>query len=374
MAGEGTRSARIDVLRGVAILCVLLLHFSLTYRLADSALASVLPVGFTRALIDNGNYGVTIFFVVSGFLITSNNLARFGEPAQVRLRAFYALRFARIAPPVLLALLLIVPLGALHVASFDNLKDGQILDVLSWAPTILSVLTFWHNVLMERWGYFNYALNIYWSLSVEEVFYLIFPLACVLLRRRLMVCLLCTLAIAIAPLYRFQHRDDELYYLYGYLACFDAIAFGCLTAFAYRTLPWRGPSARAVRAGAALGLAVTYLLGFDGHEVFGFTMVALFTALLLPGAMEPSAARPRGPVRLLAWFGRHSYELYLFHIVVLGVMRELVPRTHLARSLKLPFFVLFVLCSAAVAALIARRFADPVNRWLRARVAVQPAA
>jgi surface polysaccharide O-acyltransferase-like enzyme len=54
---------------------VLLLHFSLTYRLTDSPLSLVLPVKWIRAVVVNGNYGVTLFFVISGFLITSNNLA-----------------------------------------------------------------------------------------------------------------------------------------------------------------------------------------------------------------------------------------------------------------------------------------------------------
>src|SRR5580698_11182640 len=97
------RSARVDFLRGVAIFAVLALHFSLTYNLVKSPLAQLLPPAWIRAAVNNGNYGVTIFFVISGFLITSNNLRRYGELQRVRLRQFYALRFARIIPPLLLA-------------------------------------------------------------------------------------------------------------------------------------------------------------------------------------------------------------------------------------------------------------------------------
>src|ERR1700704_1542840 len=90
------RNARIDFLRGVAIIVVLLHHFSLTYHLVDSPLALVLPARWVQQAVGNGNYGVTIFFVVSGFLITSNNLRRYGSLRSVSLRQFYAFRFSRI--------------------------------------------------------------------------------------------------------------------------------------------------------------------------------------------------------------------------------------------------------------------------------------
>ncbi len=185
------RSPRVDFLRGMSILAVLLLHFSLSYNLADSPLSRVVPKTWIEAVVFNGNYGVTVFFVISGFLITSNNLRRYGHLGAVNLRSFYVLRCARIIPPLVLALAVIVPLGLLRVPSFDNSIGGQELSLSFFWIATLSVLTFWHNVLMQSVGWFNYCLNIYWSLSVEEVFYLTFPLACVLLKRRGYVIALC---------------------------------------------------------------------------------------------------------------------------------------------------------------------------------------
>jgi peptidoglycan/LPS O-acetylase OafA/YrhL len=162
------RNSRIDLLRGLSIGAVLLLHFSLTYRLSDSALSLLLPASWIRAVVINGNYGVTVFFVVSGFLITSNNLARYGRLSETRLRQFYAWRFSRIVPPLVLALIVIVALAAMRVPSFADSGGNQLTEPVLFALAIGSVITFWHNVLMQHVGYFNYCLNIYWSLSVEE--------------------------------------------------------------------------------------------------------------------------------------------------------------------------------------------------------------
>src|SRR5258708_36520606 len=109
----------------MGIVAVLLLQFSLTYNLVNSPLSLLVPASWIRAAVINGNYGVTIFFVISGFLITSNNMLRFGRLADVDLRVFYAFRFARIVPPLLLALLPITSLGLLDVPSFMNSKGGQ---------------------------------------------------------------------------------------------------------------------------------------------------------------------------------------------------------------------------------------------------------
>jgi peptidoglycan/LPS O-acetylase OafA/YrhL len=361
-----TRSARIDFLRGVAIFAVLLHHFSLTYHLVDSPLSLILPAGWVRAAVVNGNYGVTIFFVISGFLISSNNLRRYERFGNVNLRQFYAFRFSRIIPPLILALTVIVALGVLGVPSFSNSDGGRHLPPSFFLIAVLSVLTFWHNVLMEMVGYFNYCLNIYWSLSVEEVFYLTFPLACVLLKRNLYIVGLCALAIAAGPIYRFIHRDDELYFMYGYAACFDAIAFGCLMALLHRKIAIGRNAGRVLRGMAGIGLAAVYFAGIDGHEVWGFTLIAVCSACLLVNAFDADDEKLGArPTRMVGWLGRHSYELYLFHIVVLAGMRDLVPKETLASAYKLPLFALFLLLSALAAAGVSRHFAEPLNARLR---------
>jgi peptidoglycan/LPS O-acetylase OafA/YrhL len=363
-----SRSAVIDVLRGVAITLVLLLHFSLTYKLSDSPLAAMLTRDGVRALVNNGNYGVTMFFVVSGFLIASAALARYGRLDAIDRAEFVRYRAARILPSLLLVLGVIVALGLAGTPSFKNEIDGHELPAIWFVWGAGSVLTFTHNLLMESVGYFNYCLNIYWSLSVEEVFYLGFPLLCVAVRRDARVVLVCVVLVVAAPIYRGMHDDDELYFMYGHAACFDAIALGVLAALLSNraTPPRAAPGLALLSAGA---LAWAYLRGIGGHEAFGFTQIAMATAALLfltsAGAGRVFASgRGLAPLR---WAGRHSYELYLFHLVVLALMRDALPRNQLGYGFKLPWLVVFVALSAMVAAVVARWISEPANAALRRR-------
>jgi len=363
------RVAPIDLLRGVAIGLVLLLHYSLSYRLSKSVLADWFGADAVRTVVNNGNYGVTMFFVVSGYLITSNTLRRFGSLGGVDVRAFYVMRAARILPPLLLAVSVIVGLGLLGVPMFGNTDGGKNLPLSYYFLAVGSVLTFTHNLLMQSVGYFNYCLNIYWSLSVEEVFYLAFPVLCVLARRRWLIVAMCLCAIAIGPVYRHVHADDELYFMYGYAACFDAIAFGCLAALLADSAQPAPGVARWLSVAAALALAAAYLAGIRHHEAFGFSAVAASAAVLVWCASASTGqgwadARGFAPLR---WAGRHSYELYLFHIIVLAAMRELVPRAQMAVEWKLPGLALFIALSACVAGLVARYFSEPINAALRRR-------
>ncbi|KUM01741.1 acyltransferase [Chromobacterium subtsugae] len=364
-----SRNHHVDNLRGIAISCVLLLHFALAYGVKDSPLGTLLPPWLLKSLVWNGNYGVTMFFVVSGFLITSQSLRRWGSLAAIDIRAFYVFRFARIMPMLLLALAIIVALGCLGLPYFINKDHGQAMPASFFLVAAGSVLTFWHNLLMQQVGYFNYSLNVYWSLSVEEVFYLALPLLCVCLRRVSLLTLCCALLIVVAPIYRGQHADNEIDYLYGYLACFDAIAIGCLAALIARRRPLLGRAARLLRWVGGLLLAFNYLRGFSGHEAFGFTWLALSAALFLLGAAADPTLRG-GSERLsrpLRWLGRHSYEIYLFHIIVLALLRNLVPREAVGYWTRLPLFIGFLLLTVLVAGLIGRYLAEPLNRGIRNR-------
>ena len=363
------RNAGIDLLRGIAILMVLLLHFSLTYRLWHSGfLKSLIGHDWAFSVLGWSNFAVTMFFVVSGFLIATNAAERAGGLGKIQLRSFYIRRFARLIPCLVVALSIITILGLCAIGSFATEGPGSSGQLVLGT---LSVLFFFHNILMQHLGYFDYALNVYWSLSVEEVFYLAFPIVCLLLRRDCLIAIPCFVFIAIAPFYRAAHADNDILYLYANLACFDAISIGCLTSMLARR--WR-PSLRVATTMKVTGwvtLIVFWLRGFEGpHVMFSFTVIALSTgAIILGSVSRPSTMAARSiPGRGIRWLGRHSYELYLFHIIVLGIMRNIVPGKALGLVWQIPWLLSFLLVSAGVAAVVARAVGDPANTALRRRL------
>lgn len=375
LSSPSARNAHIDMLRGLAVSGVLLLHFTLAYGLKNSPLGDALPTWLLRGLSLNGNFGVTMFFAVSGFLITTHALRRWGRLDRIDLRHFYLLRAARILPPLLLALAIIVALGLAGLPYFTNTDGGHSLPASHYWIAVGSVLTFWHNVLMQSAGYFNYCLNVYWSLSVEEVFYLALPLFCVVFRRTWLLVAACAVLIAVGPIYRHLHADNEIFFMYAYPACFDALAMGVLAALAAsRRLP-QPQSAPWLRGVCLLMLGVTWLRGIPSHEAAGFSLIALASAGYLYGSAQAGmgllALRLSQPLR---WMGRHSYEIYLFHIIVLGLMRNAISKAAVTHDLRLPLLAAFVAATLVVAAGVARWVSEPANAWLRRRYSKRPGA
>ncbi|MCW8306936.1 acyltransferase [Acidiphilium sp. PA] len=369
------RNPRIDILRGVAILMVMILHFSDTYRLWDTGpLQTTFGDPAVFAVIGWSNFGVTLFFVISGYLITSNALNRYGALRHIPLRSFYVQRLSRLEPLLLIALAIIVTLGLFGLAPFKQPNEPTA-DILLGA---LSVLTFWHNILMQRLGYFNYCLNIYWSLSVEDLFYLIFPIACILLRKTWLIAALCLILIAIAPWYRAHHMHSDIFYLYANVSCFDAIAIGCLCALATPHITLQPRTALILRIGATIAIIALWLNGFGSdRKIYSFTLLALAAAILILASRSgpPPKWSDTHPARAIRWLGRHSYELYLFHIIILATMRDIIPYPAMGYWPQLPWLILFLTLSAttaALAALAARHIGDPANRALRTRFDPHP--
>src|SRR6202167_5841777 len=163
----------VDILRGLAIWFVLMNHVNMRLVIARIPYTEGLPDQLVSSLVSNGQYGVQMFFAVSGFLITSTSLRRWGSLSNVSVRDFYALRFARIAP---LFLLLLAVLSTLHAAGLKDFVVSEKTGGLGRA--VVAALTFHVNVLEAQRGYLPGNWDILWSLSIEEIFYFFFPPIC----------------------------------------------------------------------------------------------------------------------------------------------------------------------------------------------------
>lgn len=363
----GLRDQRIDLIRGISILLVLFHHFNIAYRFDDTALSRALGWEPVRAVVRNGNYGVTMFFVISGYLITSNADRRWAGLANIKVGTFYGLRAARILPCLLLLLAVVNLLALAGVAIFQNhVQRGEPPSL--WLANFAS-LTFWMNVLIGRNGWFNYPLGVLWSLSVEEVFYLSFPIFCMFVRREAHLLAFWAAIVVTGPVYRAAHQGDEGGFLYAYFASFDGIAIGCCTALLARRLVLRGHEAQVLQTFIVAGMTCLYLWGpIAQTNVLGVTAMALGTAgLLLIAHNQPSGLTPEHTraFSTLAWFGKLSYELYLFHLIVLGAMRTVLPPHSAIGDEKLWLLAGFLVLSVGLSALVARFYAGPLNRGIR---------
>ena len=370
----------IDLLRGLSILAVLLLHIKIRFLYAGPhgiPLGDVLPRPLRYMLFNNGGNGVKVFFAISGFLITFTSLRRFGSLAAMQPRAFYRIRFARIAP-LLLALLAVLSL--LHLLHLEDFRIRPEVGTLLHA--LFAALTFHLNWYEAAHGFLPANWDVLWSLSVEEMFYFFFPLLCLTLlrlRRGLWLFIAVMLGfIAVGPFARTVWTHNEIWQNNTYLGGTDAIAMGCLTALAAHAVLRRngGLSPRLPAlclALQALGVALMLIFAFwprwhwlrpIGRSGTDDSLLALGACFFIFGSV---VRRPRpmlGPISApLRWFGRHSYEVYLTHEFVVIAGTDLLLRTH--RGAPALWCCAIVALTAPLGWAVARWFTEPLNRYLR---------
>ncbi|HUX73570.1 MAG TPA: acyltransferase [Steroidobacteraceae bacterium] len=358
----------VDLLRGIAIALVLMNHVNMRLLIAGIPYAQALPRQLLSGLVWNGQCGVQIFFAVSGFLITATSLRRWATPCSIRPREFYLLRFARIAP---LLILLLIVLGLLHCTGskwfFVPEKAGGL------GRALLAALTFRVNVLESQRGYLPGNWDVLWSLSVEETFYLLFPLCLLWFGRSRWLILLLVALIVAGPLARtvFAGRN-EVWREYSYLGGMDAIALGCLTALLAPRLRF---SRRALITMQTIGVALMiFILCFSiavkriGLASLGvdMTILALGTCMVMAAVAQSPGTGPL-VARPLLLLGRRSYEIYLTHMFI--VIGGFVLFTKLGKPpAGVPIlFVAVILVAAALGELVARFYSEPMNRYLRRR-------
>jgi peptidoglycan/LPS O-acetylase OafA/YrhL len=304
------RLPSLDGWRALAVILVLVSH---------TAYADAAPVMF-EALIPVGDLGVRAFFVLSGFLITFLLLQEARRQNGISLPQFYMRRAIRILPPY-----------AAYVA---------VLGGLSWAglysdspSSWLGVLTFTRNVV----GRGASATVHFWSLAIEEQFYLVWPGAIVILglwkRRKTMAVLLVALVVA-AVFFRWQLTSasfggsllNRLRSPKSALAYMDSLAVGCLGACAAVHYGRRSLSNAWGRIGIGLAFIVIVVgeIVLRGHvRTLVAALVPAVQALSFMTLFWITAFQPTGIVaqalnsRPLTLLGRWSYSLYVWQFLML---------------------------------------------------------
>jgi peptidoglycan/LPS O-acetylase OafA/YrhL len=377
----------IDVLRGLCIIAVVLHHINLRIHFRESGFGQWIGPAANRVLFWSGYYGVRVFFVISGFLITIWSLKRWGGLSQLNRRQFYLMRFARIVPCLMALLVILSVLDRAGVPRFTiNMQHTSL------GRALLAALTFHVNWLEARTGYLPAAWDILWSLSVEEVFYVFFPLLCTLVRKPAILIALLSCFLVAGPFARVS-TQNELWADYGYLSCMDGIALGCLVAMISAKIKLGDKANLALRiVGAVLCLLITVFRGTASRLALykvglDVTVLGIGTALLLVAlqkTFEASGARPDSSpasgnkfaaarkvlfrsTSFMRWFGRNSYEVYLTHMLVVWPMVLLFLQLRLGINWSPLWFLITTALAGICGYLVARFYSEPLNTWLRAR-------
>lgn len=362
------------MLRGLAIFFVLMNHVNMRLLIAKVPYTRGLPAQLVHALVWNGEQGVQIFFVVSGFLIASISLRRWSPLSQIKVRDFYVLRFARIAP---LFFLLLAVLCGLHFAHVHNYVVTARTGGLGRA--LLAALTFRINVLEARTWYLPGNWDILWSLSVEEMFYLFFPLVSrVLGRSKLFVALLLTF-VALGPFGRtvFTH-GNPIWKDYSYLGGMEGIALGCLTALLVSRKRFSQPVLLVLGCGGAAVVTGSLVFSWQasrdwlGRAGLNMTVLGVGTCMVIVAAAQTQWQASR-IARPLLKMGEYSYEIYLTHMFVVFALFDSFVATGKPMRWVAPLFIAVLLFAAVFGALVARFYSEPMNRLIRSRWLHHPA-
>lgn len=321
-----TRIAAVDGLRGLAVSLVVAHHL------------------WTRG-VPGGFIGVDIFFVISGFVITGA-LMRQG----IDLRQFYVHRFFRIIPPVVPVIIFVLTCTALGLP-LGGPKDAllAIMSLMNWARAL--------EVTNGK------MLTHFWSLAVEEQFYLVWPLLLgVILRARTWIVPIIGAILAFGLIYQIAlyvggasfHRVYN-----GTDTRFSQLMVGCLLFFLVDRVAI--PQIAAILALVAL-CYLTFTITPDStfYLTVGIGLSGFFSALLI-GAVSQEFQPWHRP--LLAapaqWLGSRSYAIYLWHFPLLGFVKPMAPGLIVGAIL-----VVGLTCLAAEASM---RFVERPSRRLRSR-------
>ncbi len=314
-AGHAGHNPILDGIRGMAILLVMLHHFFMGVAPASTV------DRFALAVTESGWCGVDLFFVLSGFLITG--ILYDTKQKKGYFKNFYARRTLRIFPlyyAVLVLFFVVFPL--LPVEAAREYVSGSSADQV-WFWTYLTNFR-----IIERGGFYPYLIpSVFWSLAIEEQFYLAWPLIIRVLRQK-QAMFLCAAIVLLALGLRVTLAAMDVSPIAGFVMTFarlDCLAVGAFLALLSRSavgIVAAVPVARVVAWVAALALlTISFSMGSlkwtdPVTNTVGLTALALFFGSILTLAVagpEKSFLRTVFDNRGLRILGKYSYALYIFH-------------------------------------------------------------
>jgi peptidoglycan/LPS O-acetylase OafA/YrhL len=288
-----------------------------------------LGLHFTPDWVPGGYLGVDVFFVLSGFLISSLLLQEWSHSESISLKDFYIRRFLRLGPGLAFYLLLLGAYAFLHL----NKESAH--DVYLGILLTLSYVSNWFIALKPNLS--PGILAITWSLAVEEQFYLIWPLLLTMflvlkLKRRWIMATL-VLGVVCIALHRarmWQEGASIRRMYYGTDTHADGLLLGCLVGclISWDMLPESKRFELFVRCLALLSvLFIAVLVLMTRHDApfmyaGGFSIAALAIAIALLAFLVTRLTLVTIFLQFkpLVWMGRISYGLYLWHWPVRGLV------------------------------------------------------
>lgn len=335
----------LDGWRAIAILTVMVHHAADSIK--EAFPASRVANWVATFFHNQGRYGVNVFFGLSGFLICSRLLFELRKHGKINLRAFYTRRGFRILPPLILFLGIVGILGAVGIVP---IRLGQ------W----LAALAFCANYYF---GPRTWYLGHFWSLAVEEHFYLLWPGVLVLLgvKRALRFGIVLAILVGawrVCDLLAVKLPDG----IFRTDTQLDGLMWGCVAAIVYEQQVWR-LRIQKVTSGWRLSVCL-----FAGALVIGLsywvakttfalpsghfkTIFSPFVAFLVPFLLVATVLNPHDWIGVLLefaplqWVGRLSYSLYLWQQLFFAVDFWRSPSMAPLQSFPLNFVMAF-LCAA----------------------------
>jgi peptidoglycan/LPS O-acetylase OafA/YrhL len=301
----------LDGLRALAVAGVFIYHARITW----------LPGGFL---------GVDLFFVLSGYLITSLLLVEWDTRHVIDLRRFWLRRARRLFPAVVVVVLVSLVLAATLARDDLTRTRGDALSSIFY-------YTNWHEIIASH-SYFSFVgrpslLNHLWSLAVEEQFYVVWPLLLVaglvlLGRRRFMFVVAAGIAASTTEMWLLYNRSDPSRVYYGTDTRASLLLMGILLALAWPYVERLAHRLLLLELAGLAALVATIVLfrelqDFDPSLYQGGDLAAAFCfAVLIAAVAHPESTLGRAVGwRPLRWIGERSYGIYLWHFPILEVTR-----------------------------------------------------